>query len=114
MIDGSGSDFDKLFSVMANQRRRYVLYYLHDTARDAVECSKLAEVVAQWETATGDEPSDDHQEEVKIALQHNHLPKMEAHGIIDYDPRSEMIRYRDDLSKQGWLEEAKTEELDHV
>ncbi|MDS0475368.1 hypothetical protein [Natrinema sp. 1APR25-10V2] len=99
---------------MADRRRRYVLYYLHEASGDAVEYSDLIEAIANWETPPGDEPPDDHREEVEIALQHHHLPRLEEHGIVDYDPRSRMIRYWDDLSEEDWIEEAKTAELDRT
>jgi len=32
-------------------------------------------------------------ETVAIALHHVHLPKLAEGGVIDYDPRSETVRY---------------------
>ncbi|WP_254532916.1 DUF7344 domain-containing protein [Natrinema gelatinilyticum] len=114
MNDGSGSTFDELFSIMANQRRRYVLYYLHDAARDTVEYNELTETIARWETPSGEDPPNDHLEALELELQHHHLPKLGDHGIIDYDSRSKMIRYGNDFSKQEWLEKTRREEFEDV
>ncbi|WP_276253228.1 DUF7344 domain-containing protein [Halomontanus rarus] len=111
--DGSGSTFDRLFTVLADQRRRYVLYYLQMTPRDVVQYDQLVTKVAEWETESDTPPTEDHLEEIELALQHHHLPRLEDYGMIDYDPRTKTIRYCDDISKQEWLEQAKTEEIGH-
>lgn len=111
--DGSGSTFDRLFTVLADQRRRYVLYYLQMSSRDVVQYDHLVTQVAEWETESDAPATEDHQEEIEIALQHHHLPRLEDYGMIDYDPRTKTIRYWEDISKQEWLKQAKVEEIDN-
>lgn len=81
-----------LFSAMGDQRRRYLLYYLLD--HDPAEVDELTTQVCAWEHgATVDEVNDEDRRDVRISLHHNHLPKLAASGIIDYDQRSGTIRF---------------------
>ncbi len=111
MVDGSGSTFDRLFRALADQRRRYILYSLQLASSETVTLEELVTHVANWETEPGTPLTEDHREELTIALQHHHLPKLEDYGMIDYDPRTEMICYQDEIAKQDWLEQVKAEEL---
>lgn len=101
-----------LFELLADRRRRYVLYYLQTASDDVVGFDAVVTQIANWETSLETEPTNDHREEIEIALHHNHLPKLEDHDIIDYDSESEMIRYPDELPKQTWLERARIEEFE--
>ncbi|KZN23109.1 hypothetical protein A4G99_16560 [Haladaptatus sp. R4] len=42
--------------------------------------------------------------QARITLVHIHLPKLAEHEIIDYDERSEIIRYRDGKRLEHLLE----------
>ncbi len=56
--------------------------------------SDLVEQVVTWETETSsDDVPDDYRRRVEASLHHMHLPKLADANIIDYDPRSESIRY---------------------
>lgn len=94
---------DDVFDVLSNARRRSVITYLHD-ADDVVE---LTELVDWIRTREPDRSEEDHREAVAIALHHVHLPKLAASGVIDYDPRSRTIRYREppELDQQVALPE---------
>lgn len=111
--DGSGSEFDRLFSLLGDQRRRFVLYYLQTTEHDAVAFDELATNVAEWESGPDAEPTEDLLEDVAISLHHHHLPKLASHGIVDYDERSETVRYWDDLSDHEWIDQARRNELEN-
>lgn len=76
---------DVLFEVLADRRRRYVLYHLQTASDDVVGFDEVVTQIANWETPLGTEPTNDHREEIEIALHRNHLAKLEDRGIIDYD-----------------------------
>ncbi|WP_217471954.1 DUF7344 domain-containing protein [Haloterrigena gelatinilytica] len=101
-----------LFELLADRRRRYALYYLQTASDDVVGFDAVVTQLANWETRLETEPTNDHREEIEIALHHEHLPKLEDHDIIDYDSESETIRYRDGFPKRTWLEQARTEEFE--
>ncbi|WP_449289504.1 DUF7344 domain-containing protein [Natronococcus jeotgali] len=106
-----GSKFDQLFSVLSNQRCRYVLFALQDAGTDAVDLRDIAPLIANWETPCEIEPTESYLEEVKISLHHHHLPKLSSRGVIDYDPRSKAIRYYGDTTLETWLGQVKQQEL---
>lgn len=110
--DGSGSEIDRLFSVLRSQRRRYVIYCLQTTSGNTVTVDDLATTIVNWETESASEPSDDHLSEVEIGLHHNHLPNLEELGLIAFDPRSGSVRVQDTLPNEVWLAQVQIEELD--
>lgn len=73
---------DRVLELLAENRRRYALYYLAD--RDAaVSVDDLANGVARMEA--DDEPSDERRDRVEVALTHTHLPTIERTEFVDYD-----------------------------
>lgn len=78
---------DDLFHVLQNARRRAVLRYLLTNRNQRVfEMRAVAEAVAAWENQTTVQQlvSKDRQA-VYISLYQNHLPKLAAHNIIEYN-----------------------------
>ena len=83
---------DDIYHLLQTQRRRDVLRYLR-TADDRVRLRELAEQVAAWEQETTiDDLSSDERQRVYISLYQSHLPKLDTHGIVDYD------------KDRGWVE----------
>ncbi len=71
-------DLDALMELLSNHRRRYVLYYLGERG-DGVRLDELANRIVDWEPGTDER----HHRHVLTDLQHKHLPKMEAFGVIE-------------------------------
>jgi hypothetical protein len=85
-IDTEGSvTLDQIFSVLKNQRRRYVIEYL-SSVDGPVSLGELAEQIAGWENDK--EPrlvGSRERKRVYVALYQSHLPKMEEAGAITYN-----------------------------
>ena len=83
----AGISKDDAFHVLQNARRRAVLRYLlehEDTERFVMR--DVAEEVAAWEhDTTVQQLVSDERQRVYIALYQSHLPKLDKHGIIDYN-----------------------------
>lgn len=90
--DGGRPFLSRILGALAHQRRRYVLYYLHDHER--TQTDDLAVQVAAWEQdiPITDVPAEE-AEQVKMNLVHSHLPKLEDHGLVEYDQRSDAVSY---------------------
>lgn len=90
----SRPSFDDIFKLLSEKRRRYAIHHLSTTPEGVATLSDLVEQVAAWETETsvGDVP-DDYRKRVEASLHHTHLPKLDDANIIDYDARSESVRY---------------------
>ena len=84
--DHNSLSLDDAFDILSNQRRRYVLRYLLDNATEDVELGQLSEHIAALEndkeisTITSTE-----RKRVYVGLYQNHLPRMDAVGIIEFD-----------------------------
>lgn len=83
---------DDIYHLLQTKRRRDVLRYLRD-AEGRVQLRELAEQVAAWEQETTvDDLSSSERQRVYISLYQSHLPKLDTHGIVDYD------------KDRGWVE----------
>lgn len=94
MIGGAFSQLDYYFDALSDQRRRYALYYL--SQRDSANVDELARQVTAWEmgrlpatlTAKTYEPT-------RVELQHNHLPRLADYGLVEFDSRTNEVRFRE-------------------
>lgn len=91
--DGGLSALDRMLDAVREPRRRYALYYLQDT--EPTDLDQLAHQVAAWETdQSPDEVDEALVEHVRADLYHNHLSKLDDYGIVEFDHRSKVIRFR--------------------
>lgn len=77
-----------LFGDLSDQRRRDILSCLQEMDDDAVGLAELSERVMALE-ADPDSDSD----AIAISLHHVHLPKLAESSVLDYDARSNVVRY---------------------
>ena len=76
---------DVILELLANRRRRYLLYALR--GRDEpIELSKLAEEVAGWEhDVHPDEVAQNEYKSVYVSSVQCHVPKLADAGVVDHD-----------------------------
>ncbi|MFP8955124.1 hypothetical protein ACLI4Y_00205 [Natrialbaceae archaeon A-CW3] len=76
---------DVILELLANRRRRYLLYALR--GRDEpIELSKLAEQVAGWEhDVPPDEVAKNEYKSVYVSSVQCHVPKLADAGVVDHD-----------------------------
>ena len=81
----------KLFDVFSNARRRQTVRYLKEQ-NGSCDLAPLVEQVAAWENDvdTGD-VTRAQRRRVYISLYQTHLPMLEDHGIVEWDPESHSI-----------------------
>lgn len=92
--DGGIATLEVVFRCLTDPKRRFVLYYLQDN--EIVTVNELAEQVAGWESEIPPEKVDaEHRERIATELVHTHLPKLADALFIEYDRRSNTIRYTD-------------------
>jgi hypothetical protein len=100
---------DDVFDLLAEQRRRYAIYYFIDAEDDTVDFEALAEQIAAWET-DGD-PSTERVDQVSIDLYQVHLPKLDEAAVVDFDHRSNTVRFWGQPSIEEYAEHAAMQEL---
>ncbi|RBI62473.1 hypothetical protein DMJ13_11485 [halophilic archaeon] len=90
--DGSsgGTSFDELLQIVADRHRRSVLYCLQDANEDVASFDELREHLLARDLDIDDS------ERATIALHHRILPRLEDAGLVEYDARSDTVRYRED------------------
>ncbi|MDS0475091.1 hypothetical protein [Natrinema sp. 1APR25-10V2] len=76
----------ELFDVFSNARRRRAVQYLKRQG-GSCDLAPLVEQVAAWENdADPDDVTRTQRRRVYISLYQTHLPMLEDHGIVDWDP----------------------------
>lgn len=81
---------DDHYRCIASERRRHVLAYLRESDRETESLDDLVEHVVSRES---DSPPPD-RERVAIDLYHCHLPVLADADVVDFDSRTETVRYR--------------------
>ncbi|ELY83741.1 DUF7344 domain-containing protein [Natrinema pallidum] len=89
------------YEILADADRYYILYELVQN-NGLVTISDLAQQLAACSTVSED--SDRSIEHAKIRLVHNHLPRLEDHGLIEYDARSGDMRLTNTERAKALLE----------
>lgn len=92
---------NQLLDTLSHHLRRELIQYF-ETHDD--ETAALDDVVTHIEQRVPTETS----ETLHMKLNHNHLPKLAERGWLDYDTRSEQIRYHGHDRGKRWLEEVRT------
>ncbi|AGB16213.1 hypothetical protein Halru_1606 [Halovivax ruber XH-70] len=86
----------ELFDVFSNARRRMAVRYLTE-CNGSCDLTPLVEQVAAWENGLSRTEVDRAQRRrVYISLYQTHLPMLEDHGIVDWDPDAHRITLRHD------------------
>lgn len=78
---------DSVYGILSESRRRFALYNFLDSDHANIEGLSLQ--IAAWEQGvTIDAVSEERKQRVTTSLLHSHLPKLEDHGIVEYDSRT--------------------------
>lgn len=97
------------FSLLADRRRRYVLYHLIETDPDTVPFEEIRDRVLAWERSDGIEAGPDR---LSVSLRHQHLPKLDDVGLIDWDPDADRVAYHGQPLVERWLHETKRHDFE--
>lgn len=90
--DGGTVSIDDVLRVLADPRSRAICYYLQEHEVATVE--ELAEHIAAQEVNQRGQVEERTQvERIKLDLLHNTLPKIRDSHFIEYDARSQTVRY---------------------
>lgn len=99
----SSLSLDTVLELLANQRRRFALYTLLTADSPSVEFETLIEDVATLEAALTDQAlTRERYQDAAADLYQWHLPVLEDVGVIEYDPRHDLIRSFEDSCLRKW------------
>lgn len=92
--DGGKEPLQRVLEALSIPHCRYLCYYLvENEPADVEECA--AAVAARETDRPPSEVPASRCEDVEAMLVHNHLPRLADLRIVEYDPRSGAVRYRD-------------------
>ncbi|UTF53548.1 DUF7344 domain-containing protein [Natronosalvus rutilus] len=95
---------EAVFEALSDARRRYVLSLLLTRPRVGVE--ELCDEVVGWERA-GADGAVVRDSMITVSLVHNHLPKLDDLGLVDYDAENGCVAQADvDLETRRIVERA--------
>ncbi|AGB39541.1 DUF7344 domain-containing protein [Natronococcus occultus] len=73
--------------LLSHSRCRYVTYYLLETRHTDIET--LSRQITAWERGESPETvSESARRPVRTSLIHDHLPRLDEDGLVEFDPRS--------------------------
>lgn len=75
-------DIETTFDLLSSSARRTIIAVLHET--DSIERHRLTTTLSAVE-ADGLDASEENRRQVRIALHHNHLPRLAQGNLITYD-----------------------------
>lgn len=85
LVDGPSLSIDDRLELLSDPHRRCVLEQLERTA-DPIDIDELASRVA-GRVGGG-------RRETRLILHHNHLPKLDDYGVVDYEPSTGTVSSR--------------------
>lgn len=91
--DSESLSQDRIFDLLSNPRRRFVLQYLSSRS-EAVPLRELADEVARWETGETT-LSSQQRKRVYVSLYQTHIPRLHDAGVLEYDAESGEVRLVD-------------------
>ena len=103
---------DATFYILSNRRRRYVCRYLLESEDGTTGFDELVDAVVAREADADGESDADHRKRVHSDLFHAHVPQLADAGLLDYDRRSDTIRYWGHPRLDAWVLRAADEEFD--
>jgi len=90
-MNGDTAVFDSVLDLCRHQHRRIVLGVLA-AERESLALEELTEAVLEYNHGTPiAEVSADVVGDVRLTLHHEHLPRLAAEGLIDYDPETQVV-----------------------
>ncbi|MDS0475430.1 hypothetical protein [Natrinema sp. 1APR25-10V2] len=88
---GAGDEsIDASFDALSDAHRRSLCRYVMQTAGDTATYEEFVDHVLEDDSETALE--DLERQTVELELRHTHLPKLDAVGVVDYDPQGETVR----------------------
>lgn len=81
----AGRSTDEYLAVLGDDHRRAVVEILAEKERAVILSPLAREVTAKTQDVALETPTEAEIERMELELHHNHLPKLEDAGVVDYD-----------------------------
>lgn len=91
-------ELDNVLSTLSHRHSRAVCHYYRFYSAEVASVDDLVQFISEYDERATDKNA------VEVRLHHVALPKLADAGFIDYDPRSETVRYREPEPVEMWLD----------
>jgi DNA-binding transcriptional ArsR family regulator len=91
----SATTLDACLKLISDRQRRKIIHHLRDETAGETRVEGLVDHLHDSEAGGVAEARPD-QNQLSIQLIHNHLPKLDDHGIIHYDQENKIVQYQPD------------------
>ncbi|MDT3436335.1 ArsR family transcriptional regulator [Haloarcula sp. 1CSR25-25] len=102
----STADVDDVFEALADWRRRAVCRYFASSDQTAAEVTALAAAISNRGSASTVGEADTSPSTIRTQLEEEHLPVLHRAGLIDYDERSDAVKYWGSPTVEKWADHA--------
>lgn len=82
MVALTSASLDETFETLSDEQRRQLLYYLSESSDGTATVEELIELLGG------------NSQQTEIRLRHVHIPYLRDTAMVDYDDRTETVRYR--------------------
>lgn len=89
-----GDTLDNCLDLVADRNRRRIIQYLRNVTEREVTIDTLVDCLQDGKPISAADRRV--RKQTAIQLHHHHLPKLENHGVVEYKPEREVVRYRSD------------------
>lgn len=89
------SEVDELLSVLSDSYRRTILTELLEKRTNVLHYDEVIELLEQKNEVSG--------RKLQLQLEHNHIPKMEDMGLVNYNEDLEVLEYSADYKSHKYL-----------
>ncbi|WP_076432324.1 DUF7344 domain-containing protein [Haladaptatus litoreus] len=96
---------EQVAGLLRHKQRRAIIRYFNQKTTDYTSLDDLVEYIVSSDSKRG-ATSVGHSKRITIGLLHNHLPRLADAGVLEYDQRSETVRYWGDSRLETPLETA--------
>lgn len=88
----TNQSLDACLDLVSDGRRRRVIQHLRHETDGTTTVEDLVDRIHHGGSASDDRIRD--RERLAIQLHHAHLPKLQDHGVVEYDPGNGAVRYQ--------------------
>jgi hypothetical protein len=92
--DGELVNLDRVFGLLSHRYRRMILRYFYLNQRREADLDGLVRYIGDWESELRPDAAPARRDRIEVALVHNHLPRLEQMGVVDFEPETDSVRYR--------------------
>mgnify|MGYP000247518295 CR=1 FL=1 len=83
-------EIDRRFALLKQYERRCIIHFLQETESGHAEFSNVVSHLQKQD------PTPDESDKIATTLHHTHLPQLATIDVLEYDSRSQTIRYHGD------------------